>query len=111
MELYFAGVAGIRRHTDDALACRLCSDVTDWWKTSYRLMKTFSEESPAVAEVASLLRDATDEFKKRVPLIQSLASPALKPSHWEMLSAKIGTCRACFRMCVLAGGCVQHRAL
>ncbi len=80
-------------------------DVTEWWKTSYRLMKTFADESPAVAEVASLLRDATDEFKKRVPLIQALASPALKTRHWIALSDKIGACEG-----VVCGALLFSRA-
>jgi hypothetical protein len=67
-------------------------DVTDWWKTSYRMMKSLADESPAVSEVASQLREATDEFKKKVPLIQALASPALKSRHWDALSNKIGAC-------------------
>jgi len=65
-------------------------DVTEWWKTSYRMMKQLQDESPAVSEVAAQLREATDEFKKKVPLIQALASPALKSRHWSALSDKIG---------------------
>lgn len=64
-------------------------EVMEWWKGSYRLMKVLNEnEGPAA--VAGVLRERTDEFKKNIPLLVSLASPALRERHWESLSEKIG---------------------
>ena len=65
-------------------------DVTDWWSSSYKLMRLLEEASPGAAAVAGMLRQETDKFKKNVPVIQSLASPALKDRHWTALSEKIG---------------------
>jgi dynein heavy chain len=66
-------------------------DVTDWWKTSYKMSKQLTEEHPGPAACASKLREETDEFRQNLPVIQALASPALKPRHWEQLSEKIGS--------------------
>ena len=65
-------------------------DVTDWWGSSYKLMRLLEEVSPGAAAVAGMLRQETDKFRKNVPVIQSLASPALKDRHWTTLSERIG---------------------
>ena len=64
--------------------------VTDWWKTSYKLNKALEEELPGAASCASCLREETTEFRKNMPVIQSLASKALKRRHWELLSELLG---------------------
>lgn len=60
--------------------------MTDWWKTSYKLAKTLEEDFAGASACASMLRTDTTEFKQRLPVIQSLASKALKPRHWGELS-------------------------
>ena len=64
--------------------------VTDWWKTSYKLSKSFEEDNQGAAECASKLREETTQFRKNMPVIQSLASKALKTRHWEHLSELLG---------------------
>lgn len=64
--------------------------VTEWWKSSYKLSKTLMESAPGSAEVALTLRERTEEFKAYLPVIQSLASPALQERHWETLRQKLG---------------------
>lgn len=64
--------------------------VTDWWKTSYKLAKSLEEEFPGPATCAMKLREETTEFRKSMPVIQSLASKALKPRHWSILSELLG---------------------
>ncbi|CAE7940806.1 Dnah1, partial [Symbiodinium sp. KB8] len=65
-------------------------DVTEWWTMSYKLKKQLEEENPDVAKVAGLLREETDAFRKYLPIIQSLASPALRDRRWQQLSEKLG---------------------
>jgi dynein heavy chain len=65
-------------------------EVTDWWKSSYRFAKTMEELFPGAAGCAMRLREETNEFRQHLPVIQSLASPALKARHWELLSERIG---------------------
>ncbi|OWZ24775.1 Axonemal dynein heavy chain [Phytophthora megakarya] len=64
--------------------------VTEWWKASYKLSKSLVDDAPGSAEVALVLRERTEEFKAYLPVIQSLASPALQERHWEKLRHTIG---------------------
>ena len=66
-------------------------EVEDWWRTSYKLANSLEEETPAAANCASKLRAETTAFREHLPVIQSLASPALKERHWDQLSVKIGS--------------------
>eukprot|EP01042_Synura_sphagnicola_P000104 gene104-103_t len=66
------------------------ADMTDWWKGSYKLAKQLEEDCPGVSACASMLREETTEFRKHLPVIQSLASKALKRRHWEALSELLG---------------------
>ena len=65
-------------------------DVTDWWKTSYKLAKSLEEEYPGAAACAAQLREDTTEFRKHLPVIQSLASRALQTWHWDLVSELLG---------------------
>ena len=67
------------------------ADVTEWWKTSYKLAKSLDEDFPGAAEVATKLRQDTTDFRKNMPVIQSLVSKALKLRHWEALSELLYT--------------------
>ena len=42
------------------------------------------------AKCALKLREDTTEFRQHLPIIQSLATPALKDRHWEALSEQLG---------------------
>jgi dynein heavy chain len=64
--------------------------VSEWWKTSYKLSKSLEEELPGAASCAAKLREETTEFRKNMPVIQSLASKALKRRHWDSLSELLG---------------------
>ena len=52
--------------------------VDDWWVGAYRLMKTFGDDYPEAKSAAGELREQTDAFKKIVPIISTLATPALR---------------------------------
>ena len=65
-------------------------EVTDWWKTSFKLAKSLEEEYPDAASVATQLRADTTDFRKNLPVVQALASKALKRRHWERLSELLG---------------------
>jgi dynein heavy chain len=65
------------------------STVNEWWRASYRLSKQLADPAPGSAEVALVVRERTAEFKQYLPVITTLASPALRARHWHELSAKI----------------------
>lgn len=45
-------------------------DVTEWWKSSYRLSKTLEDDYPAAAMCAAQLREDTTSFREHLPIIQ-----------------------------------------
>lgn len=65
-------------------------DMSEWWKSSYKLAKSLEEETPGAAACAQELRNHTTEFRSHLPVIQSLASKALKRRHWDALSELLG---------------------
>ena len=69
---------------------KIDDDVTDWWKTSYKLAKSMEDEFPGAAACAAQLRADTTEFRKHLPVIQSLASKALQTWHWDIVSVLLG---------------------
>ena len=70
---------------------KIKKEVDSWWKGSYKLKAALEEDCPEAAECAQALRDETALFKKKLPIIEALANPALKDRHWERLSDKLGT--------------------
>lgn len=64
--------------------------MTEWWKSAFKLAKQLEEDYEEVAACAMKLREETSEFRKHLPVIQSLASKALKESHWEKISELLG---------------------
>jgi len=66
------------------------NNVTEWWKLSYKMTKTFEDDAPGSAECAGKLREVTTEFREHLPVIRSLASKALKDRHWDEISEKLG---------------------
>lgn len=54
-------------------------DVTDWWKSSYRLSKSLEDGFPAAAQCAAQLREDTTAFREHLPVIQV----------WNMLSKEV----------------------
>jgi dynein heavy chain len=69
-------------------------NVMDWYKKSAKLAKLIEDEHPHLAACASRLREETGEFRKNLPIMVALATPALKQSsahtHWERLSTVLG---------------------
>lgn len=53
-------------------------DVTDWWKSSYRLSKSLESEYPAAAQCATQLREDTTAFREHLPVIQVLETPLIQ---------------------------------
>eukprot|EP00947_MAST-08B_sp_MAST-8B-sp1_P004635 g4635.t1 len=70
-------------------ANQVSKDVNSWWTSSYKLNKQLADAAPGAAEVAAKLRAETTDFKKNVPLIEALGSPALRDRHWQQLSKLI----------------------
>ncbi|KAH8086149.1 1-aminocyclopropane-1-carboxylate synthase [Aureococcus anophagefferens] len=74
----------------DLDGAKIQREVEIWWKQSYKLKGQLEETTPGAADCAGKLREETSKFRENLPLIQALASPALKERHWSNLSDKIG---------------------
>eukprot|EP01035_Chromulina_nebulosa_P018662 gene18662-24408_t len=66
-------------------------NILEWYRTSYKLSKSFEEQYKGISNCALLLRNDIEEFRKHLPIIQSLASKALQRRHWDQLSSLLGT--------------------
>jgi hypothetical protein len=66
------------------------TDINNWWRQSLKMSKALRDDAPTSADVAKELRERTTNFRKNLPVIQRLASPALRDRHWDQLSENIG---------------------
>ena len=66
------------------------TDVVDWFKSSAKMAKLLESEYPRAAECATRLREVTGDFRKHLPVMVALATPALKQRHWDQLSVMLG---------------------
>jgi dynein heavy chain len=67
------------------------SDVVEWYKSSAKMAKLLADEYPKAASCASRLREVTGDFRKYLPVMVALATPALKQRHWDQLSELLGS--------------------
>lgn len=58
--------------------------LTEMYKTMIKSIRIF-QEIPAVASVASDIRNQMDDFRPLIPIIQSVRNPGMKERHWEEL--------------------------
>ena len=66
------------------------ADVVDWFKSSAKMAKSLEADYPQAAECAMKLREVTGDFRKHLPIMVALATPALKQRHWDQLSDILG---------------------
>ena len=57
----------------------------------FKMAKTLEGEFPGPAKCAAALREDTTQFREYLPVVNALATPALKDRHWEALSRLLGT--------------------
>ncbi|XP_071830856.1 dynein axonemal heavy chain 1-like isoform X2 [Apostichopus japonicus] len=73
--------------TIDAEQCD--KQVMDSFKTMHKCVKHF-KDIPGVQHVAQEIRQAVDDFRPFIPLIQGLRNPGMRSRHWELLSGELG---------------------
>ncbi|PIK59398.1 putative dynein heavy chain 7, axonemal isoform X1 [Apostichopus japonicus] len=65
------------------------ADVGNYWRTLYKLEKTFSD-NPSAKKIAERVKDKVDAFKENIPIVSVLCNPGLRDRHWEQLSEVVG---------------------
>eukprot|EP00898_Chlorokybus_atmophyticus_P008353 jgi/Chlat1/8519/Chrsp80S07812 len=64
---------------------RIESDVSAWWRTIYKVIKTL-----ALPAAPGTMKASLERFKGIVPLIQCLCNPGLRERHWSRISSVVG---------------------
>ncbi|XP_058478991.1 dynein axonemal heavy chain 7 [Solea solea] len=65
-------------------------DVSNYWRTLYKLEKGFSEV-PNALNIATTIKAKVDDFKEHIPMVQVLCNPGLCDRHWDAMSQIAGT--------------------
>ena len=65
------------------------ADVGNYWRTLYKLEKTFSE-NPNAKKIAERVKEKVEGFKEHIPLVASMCNPGLRDRHWEQMSEIVG---------------------
>lgn len=63
--------------------------VADMYKIMLKSIRTFSD-IPAVANVATEIKNQMDDFRPLIPLIQSVRNPGMRQRHWDELKEQTG---------------------
>ncbi|ESO89348.1 hypothetical protein LOTGIDRAFT_210379 [Lottia gigantea] len=64
-------------------------NVNEAYKTVHKSVKIF-QDIPSVQLVPTEIKQAIEEFKPFIPLIQGLRNPGMRNRHWEQLSDDLG---------------------
>ncbi|XP_050390512.1 dynein axonemal heavy chain 1 [Patella vulgata] len=64
-------------------------NVNESYKTMHKSVKIF-QDIPSVQLVPTEIKQAIEEFKPFIPLIQGLRNPGMRNRHWEQLSEDLG---------------------
>ena len=65
------------------------ADVGNYWRTLYKLEKTFSD-NPNAKKIAERVKEKVEGFKEHIPLVASMCNPGLRDRHWEQMSEIVG---------------------
>lgn len=57
-------------------------------RTIYKLERSFQE--PDLKNLATSVREKIEEFRERMPIVNTLGNPGLKARHWDQISEIIG---------------------
>ena len=64
----------------------LDAEVTEMWRTVYKLSKTFSDQV-GPRRSAESVRGKIDKFKQHLPILHTICNPGIRDRHWERVRA------------------------
>lgn len=60
------------------------SEVSDMWRTMYKLTKTLSDQ-PGPRTIADRCKIKIDKFKMHLPLLHTICNPGIRDRHWNQV--------------------------
>lgn len=63
--------------------------VQTWWRTVFKVAKSFETSLPDIFEMASNVKEDMEAFKTNIPIITALRNPGMRERHWKALSEDI----------------------
>ncbi|KAK6187847.1 hypothetical protein SNE40_005782 [Patella caerulea] len=65
------------------------TEVSDMWRSMYKLTKTFSDQA-GPRRIADSVKGKIDKFKQHMPILQTICNPGIRDRHWDMMSDTVG---------------------
>ena len=65
------------------------NEVSDMWRTMYKLTKSFAEQ-PGPRRIADSVKGKIDKFKQHMPILRTVCNPGIRDRHWESMSDIVG---------------------
>ena len=65
-------------------------EVSNYWRSMYKFEKTFSGTTPAAMNIAEKTKEAVNDFKELMPVVQAVCNQGLRTRHWEKMSEIVG---------------------
>nr|KAG5713480.1 hypothetical protein BaRGS_025028 [Batillaria attramentaria] len=64
-------------------------EVSDMWRTMYKLTKTFSDQA-GPRRIAESVKAKIDKFKAHLPILHTICNPGIRDRHWDLMSDIVG---------------------
>ncbi|XP_041362756.1 dynein heavy chain 3, axonemal-like isoform X2 [Gigantopelta aegis] len=65
------------------------SEVSDMWRTMYKLTKVFNDQ-PGPRRIADSIKGKIDKFKVHLPILHTICNPGIRDRHWDSMSDIVG---------------------
>ncbi|KAL8573170.1 Dynein heavy chain 3, axonemal [Nucella lapillus] len=65
------------------------AEVSDMWRTVYKLNKTFNDQA-GPRRIAESVKSKIDKFKNHLPILHTICNPGIRDRHWDAMSDAVG---------------------
>ena len=60
------------------------SEVSEMWRTMYKLTKVFNEQA-GPRRIADSIKGKIDKFKVHLPILHTICNPGIRDRHWDQV--------------------------
>ncbi|KAK7111861.1 dynein axonemal heavy chain 3-like isoform X2 [Littorina saxatilis] len=64
-------------------------EVSDMWRTVYKLTKSFNDQQ-GPRRIAESVKSKIDKFKNHLPILHTICNPGIRDRHWDLMSDIVG---------------------